>query len=117
MHGQSHAASSPKPGTGARPSAAPVPRRGLLGGAGLALGAAVAPAGTPVIAAARAEPAQGQPASAEPPSRPADGAMRRRAQEVREGCARRADAVPIAPHPDNGDEARYTSRIASDTRG
>ena len=37
--------------------------------------------------------------------------------EVREACARAADAIPIAPHPSNGDEARYTNKIGSDTRG
>jgi hypothetical protein len=42
--------------------------------------------------------------------------MQRRAFEVRQACARQASEVPIAPHPENGDEARYPTRIGTDTR-
>ena len=86
-------------------------RRGLLGGAGVAVGAVLAPSpGMQAIA-----PAKAQTATAE--SRPLDAAFRRRALEVRDACARAADAIPIAPHPTNGDEARYRNKIGSDTRG
>jgi len=85
-------------------------RRTLLGGAGIAVGAVLASPGVPAIA-----PAAAQPVSAEP--RPLDVAFRRRALEVREACARANDAIPIAPHPTNGDEARYPNKIGSDTRG
>ena len=74
----------------------------------LALGAAA----MPVFAL----PAQA--VGAEPPStRPLDDAFRRRAFEVRVGCARSAAEVPAAPHPTNGDEERYPNKIGSDTRG
>jgi hypothetical protein len=43
--------------------------------------------------------------------------MRRRAIEVRDACTRRVGEAPVAPHPDNGDEARYPNRMGSDTRG
>jgi hypothetical protein len=77
----------------------------------MAVGAVLAPSpGMPAITAAAA-----QTASAE--SRPLDAAFRRRALEVRDACARAADAIPIAPHPTNGDEARYPNKIGSDTRG
>src|SRR5215813_4242994 len=82
-------------------------RRGLLGGAGMAVGAVLVP---PAIA-----PAAAQAATADP--RPLDAAFRRRALEVRDACARAFDAVPIAPHPTNGDEAHYPNKIGSDTRG
>jgi hypothetical protein len=52
----------------------------------------------------------------EPPTRPLDAAMRRRAVEVREACARRIGETPVAPHPINDDEARYPTRIGTDTR-
>jgi hypothetical protein len=95
-----------------------LPRRGLLGGAGIALGAAVAPPGMSPIAPAAAQPIFTEPpARQEPPARSMDGAMRRRAVEVREACARRIGETPIAPHPANGDEARYPNKIGSDTRG
>jgi hypothetical protein len=87
------------------------PRRGLIGGAGLALGATLAPPGTPGTA-----PATAQPLGTEPPVRPIDSAMRRRAREVREAAARLQDEVPVAPHPANDDEARYPTRIGTDTR-
>ena len=74
----------------------------------LALGAAA----MPVFAL----PAQA--VGTEPPStRPLDDAFRRRAFEVRVGCARSAAEVPAAPHPTNGDEERYPNKIGSDTRG
>jgi hypothetical protein len=86
-------------------------RRGLLGGAGVALGTALAAPGAAPVA-----PAAAQPATVEPPTRPMDTAMRRRALEVRQACAREAGEVPIAPHPANDDEARYPTRIGTDTR-
>src|SRR5215468_2214554 len=86
-------------------------RRGLLGGAGVAVGAVLAP--SPAMHAIA--PAKAQTATAE--TRPQDAAFRRRALEVRDTCARKADAIPIAPHPTNGDEARYPNKIGSDTRG
>src|SRR5215207_8811005 len=81
-----------------------VTRRSLLGGAGVAVGAAVlaSPPSMPGIA-----PAAAQPVSAE--ARPLDAAFMRRAFEVRETCASDNAKIPIAPHPTNGDEARYTS--------
>jgi hypothetical protein len=89
-----------------------VTRRSLLGGAGIAVGAAVlaSPPGMPGIA-----PAAAQPATADP--RPLDAAFKRRAFEVREVCAKNNEKIPVAPHPANGDEARYTSKIGSDSRG
>ena len=89
-----------------------VTRRSLLGGAGIAVGAAVlaSPPSMPGIA-----PAAAQPVSAEP--RPLDVAFNRRAFEVREACASHNAKIPIAPHPSNGDEARYTNKIGSDSRG
>jgi hypothetical protein len=89
-----------------------VTRRSLLGGAGIAVGAAVlaSPPGMPGIA-----PAAAQPATADP--RPLDAAFKRRAFEVREVCAKNNEKIPVAPHPANGDEARYTNKIGSDSRG
>ncbi len=91
---------------------AAVTRRSLLGGAGIAVGAAVlaSPPSMPGIA-----PAAAQPASADP--RPLDAAFKRRAFEVRGVCAGNNEKIPIAPHPTNGDEARYTNKIGSDSRG
>src|SRR5215472_9987844 len=86
-------------------------RRGLLGGAGVAVGSVLAP--SPAMHAIA--PATAQTATAE--TRPLDATFRRRALEVRDACARAADAIPIAPHPTNGDEARYPNKIGSDTRG
>jgi hypothetical protein len=87
-------------------------RRSLLGGAGLAVGTVLA-ASPPVLGISPA--AAQQPASTEP--RPLDAAMKRRAFEVRTTCAANNEKIPIAPHPTNGDEARYTNKIGSDTRG
>jgi hypothetical protein len=101
----------PGPGSPALPSHPAVTRRRLIGGAGLAVGATLAPPlGMPAIT-----PAAAQAVSTDP--RPLDAAFRRRALEVREACARTSDAIPIAPHPANGDEARYPNKIGSDTRG
>ncbi len=91
-----------------RANATPLPRRGLLGGAG----AAMVAAGT----SAAPRRAGAQAVAAAPVARPIDVAMHRRALEVRETCARNMAAVPIAPHPTNGDEARYPNAIGSDTR-
>ncbi|HVQ73459.1 MAG TPA: vanadium-dependent haloperoxidase [Bradyrhizobium sp.] len=89
-----------------------VTRRSLLGGAGIAVGAAVlaSPPSMPGIA-----PASAQPVSAA--QRPLDAAFNRRAFEVRESCASHNAKIPIATHPTNGDEARYTNKIGSDSRG
>ena len=108
-----HPTISTEPGLGspASPSRPTLSRRKLLGGAGLAVGATLAPPlGMPAIT-----PAAGQAVTAEP--RPLDAAFRRRALEVRDACARAFDTIPIAPHPANGDEARYPNKIGSDTRG
>jgi hypothetical protein len=89
-----------------------VTRRSLLGGAGIAVGAAVL-ASPPSMSGIA--PAAAQTVSAD--SRPLDAAFMRRAFEVREVCATNNAKIPIAPHPANGDEARYTNRIGSDSRG
>jgi hypothetical protein len=96
----------------ALPTTTAVTRRSLLGGAGIAVGAAVlaSPPSMPGIA-----PAAAQPVSAD--SRPLDAAFKRRAFEVREVCASNNEKIPLAPHPTNGDEARYTNKIGSDSRG
>jgi len=47
----------------------------------------------------------------------ADEAIRQRAHDVRVAAARADREAPILPHPVNGDESRYPSRIGSDTRG
>ena len=87
-------------------------RQVLLGGAGISLGAAL---GTPGLLPVT--PAAAQAPTTEPHGRPTDSAaMRRRALEIRQACARQASEVPIAPHPVNGDEARYPTRIGTDTR-
>ena len=86
-------------------------RRSLLGGAGMAVGTLLA-ASPPVLAIS---PAAAQAVNPEP--RPLDAAFKRRAYEVREACAGTIEKTPIAPHPTNGDEARYPNKIGSDTRG
>jgi hypothetical protein len=108
-----HSTIAPESGSGspALPSHCTLTRRGLLGGAGVAVGAVLAP--SPAMQAIA--PAKAQTATAE--TRPLDATFRRRALEVRDACARAADAIPIAPHPTNGDEARYQNKIGSDTRG
>jgi hypothetical protein len=88
-----------------------VTRRSLLGGASIAAGAVLA---TPSILSGIV-PAAAQPLSADP--RPIDAAFKRRAFEVRELCASDNAKIPIAPHPTNGDETRYTNKIGSDSRG
>ncbi|MGK7870815.1 hypothetical protein ACFHPP_26425 [Falsiroseomonas sp. E2-1-a20] len=87
-----------------------LPRRVLLGGAGLALGSAISP-GAPSI-----KPAAAQPAGKAPAGRPLVAAVHDRALEIRQACARVAAALPATPHPTNGDEERYASAIGSDTR-
>ncbi|MBR0706100.1 MULTISPECIES: vanadium-dependent haloperoxidase [Bradyrhizobium] len=89
-----------------------ITRRSLLGGTGIAVGAAVlaSPPSLPGFA-----PALAQPVSADP--RPLDAAFKSRAFEVRGVCAGNNEKMPIAPHPANGDEARYTNKIGSDSRG
>jgi hypothetical protein len=89
-----------------------ITRRSLLGGTGVAVGAAVlaSPPGVPGFA-----PALAQPVSAD--TRPLDAAFKHRAFEVRGVCASNNEKIPIAPHPANGDEARYSNKIGSDSRG
>src|SRR5215212_6200644 len=87
-------------------------RQVLLGGAGISLGAALGTSGVLPVT-----PAAAQAPTTEPQARPIDSAMQRRALEIRQACARQASEVPIAPHPTNGDEARYTNKIGSDSRG
>jgi hypothetical protein len=86
-------------------------RQVLLGGAGISLGAAL---GTPGLAPIA--PAAAQGLGTAPAVRPIDSAMHRRALEIRQACARQASDVPIGPHPANDDEARYPTRIGTDTR-
>jgi hypothetical protein len=107
-----HPTISTEPGPGSPdPSHSNLTRRTLLSGAGMAAGAVLAPLpGMHGVA-----PAAAQAVSAEP--RPLDAALRRRALDVRNACTRAFDAIPIAPHPANGDEARYPNKIGSDTRG
>ncbi|MGX1169394.1 hypothetical protein AB7M16_005660 [Bradyrhizobium sp. USDA 372] len=91
-----------------------VTRRSLLGGAGIAVGAAVlaSPPGMSGVA-----PAAAQTVGVGMEARPLDAAFKRRAFEVRAACASNNEKIPIPPHPANGDEARYTNKIGSDTRG
>ena len=100
------------PGSRGPPRQPTLPRRLLLGSAGWAAGTALAAPSGPAIAAAAA-----QAPSSDASERPVDGATHRRALEVREACARATGAIPVAPHPANDDEARYASRIGTDTRG
>ena len=101
----------PDEATPALPTTA-LTRRSVLGGAGVAVSTVLA-ASPPVLAISPA--AAQQPASTDP--RPLDAAMKRRASEVRQICAGNNEKIPIASHPTNGDEARYTNKIGSDTRG
>ncbi|WP_439392640.1 vanadium-dependent haloperoxidase [Bradyrhizobium sp. PMVTL-01] len=89
-----------------------ITRRSLLGGTGIAVGAAVL-ASPPSMSGFT--PALAQPASSD--ARPLDAAFKQRAFEVRGVCAGNAEKIPIAPHPTNGDEARYSNKIGSDSRG
>ncbi|MHC2619933.1 hypothetical protein ACVIW2_001965 [Bradyrhizobium huanghuaihaiense] len=93
-------------------SSTAITRRSLLGGTGIAVGAAVL-ASPPSMSGFA--PALAQPVSADP--RPLDAAFKSRAFEVRGVCAGNNEKIPIAPHPTNGDEARYTNKIGSDSRG
>ena len=108
MDGQTTTSAEPGPEPRSVLPRPALPRRRLLGGAGLALGAAAV---APPIAAAAA------PAAAAPAARPLDDTMRRRSFEVRTACARANAEVQAPPHPDNGDEERYANKIGSDTRG
>ncbi|MBR0916579.1 vanadium-dependent haloperoxidase [Bradyrhizobium sp. 521_C7_N1_3] len=89
-----------------------ITRRSLLGGTGIAVGAAVlaSPPSMPGFA-----PALAQPVNAD--TRPLDAAFKHRAFGVRVVCASSNEKIPIAPHPANGDEARYSNKIGSDSRG
>lgn len=107
---------SAKPGLDARAHArAGLARRGLLGSAGIALGTVLIRPGSAPLAPASAQPTA-PPLGTEPPTRPIDTALRRHAAEVREACARRTAETAIAAHPTNDDEARYPTRIGTDTR-
>ncbi|WP_010466699.1 twin-arginine translocation pathway signal protein [Acidovorax radicis] len=94
------------------------PRRHFLGQAGaglagLASGAAVAPALLAGSAAAQAQQAgTGGVAAAG-----YDAQFLRRSEQLRIDLARASAAVPIPPHPVNGDDALYANKIGSDTRG
>ncbi len=46
----------------------------------------------------------------------ADDALRQRSTEQRQALGRQDAAIPVPPHPDNGDEARYPNKIGTDTR-
>ena len=81
------------PGSEAPRSPPGLHRRGLLGGTGLAIGGAtLALPGASPVAPAAAQPIVTEPAVraalAEPAARPVDGALHRRAVEVREACSR-----------------------------
>ena len=98
-----------------------LPRRGLLGGAGLALGAAaIAPDGRdhvpdrPGGGPADRHRAAGAAGAATAADRQRDAPPRRRGPR---GLRAQVGETPVAPHPDNGDEARYPNKIGSDTRG
>ncbi|BDG73070.1 vanadium-dependent haloperoxidase [Roseomonas fluvialis] len=86
-------------------------RRALLGGVGLGVAATLATAHPAVVTGAKA-----QPAANGTTARPIDALVHRRATEIRASCVRATSAIPIAPHPANGDEARYPNAIGSDTR-
>lgn len=98
-------------------------RRAFLAGAAGVAGAAVA--GVGLAGPASAGPASNGGAGRPGPGRPGpdaggsaqDRLLRERQYQVRVEAARRQRAVPISPHPTNGDEQRYPSRIGSDTRG
>ncbi len=105
------------PGTPTAPPHAILARRGLLGGAGVALGTALARPGTLPIAQAAAQAPTGAAVASAPTARPYAEALRRRTLEVREAYARAAAAVPVPPLPHNGDQERYPNKIGSDTRG
>ncbi len=86
-------------------------RRALLGGVGMSVAATLATTNSAAVTRAFA-----QPATTGLTARPIDVLIHRRATEIREACARVTGAIPIAPHPVNGDEARYPNAIGSDTR-
>lgn len=52
-----------------------------------------------------------------PHAAPLDHELRLRALRVRVEAAVDSFEEPIAPHPNNGDEARYPNKIGTDTRG
>ncbi|CAN7414682.1 twin-arginine translocation pathway signal protein [Acidovorax sp. LjRoot117] len=102
----------------AQPPGAPrsTPRRHFLGQAGAGLagmagGATVAPALLGASAAAQAQQGGASAAAGY------DAQFVRRAEQLRIDLARASAAVPIPPHPVNGDDALYANKIGSDTRG
>lgn len=86
-------------------------RRSLFGVAGLAASAIGLPA------AAQTTPAATPAAAAPAASASYDERFRAHASELRQTLARQSAAIPIPPHPVNGDQDRYPSQIGSDTRG
>ena len=91
-----------------RPPAHSTPRRHFLGQAGAGLAGL---AGSGLLAAQPAASVSDAPSAAD-----YDETFRRRTQRVRVDIANANAAVPIPPHPTNGDEARYPNRIGSDSR-
>ncbi|WP_437580727.1 twin-arginine translocation pathway signal protein [Sorangium sp. So ce887] len=124
------AASSPDaPGPASSEAAAKRPgaekatgRRAFIGVAGsLAVGGVLA-ADPGVARAARGRGADDLLSGIEslrrdPHAAPLDHELRLRALRVRFEAAVDSFEEPIAPHPNNGDEARYPNKIGTDTRG
>ncbi|WP_213956820.1 twin-arginine translocation pathway signal protein [Variovorax sp. dw_954] len=86
------------------------PRRHFLGLAGLA-GSGLLTAGTSAAAQSAA------PVSDVASSADYDESFRRRTLRVRVDLANANAALPLPPHPTNGDEQRYPNNIGSDSRG
>ncbi|MDB5932365.1 MAG: twin-arginine translocation pathway signal protein [Polaromonas sp.] len=87
-------------------------RRGFL----VRTGATVAGVAAGVIGPVLGEDAGLGAAQAQTPPG-ADAAFRQQAYDIRVAAARANLALPIPPHPTNGDEQRYANKIGSDTRG
>lgn len=66
-----------------------------------------------IAAGATAASADAQPAAPADPNE----VFRKHAFDTRVAAARASYELPIPPHPTNGDEQRYPSKIGSDTRG
>lgn len=91
-------------------------RRAFLGAAGtLAVGSVAL--GKLASVRADADPEPHAPSPERPDALPENRDLKERAYQVRLKAARNQHALPVAAHPDNGDEARYASKIGSDTRG
>lgn len=87
-------------------------RRGFLSRAGAAVAGAAAGLAAPALVGN--ELVGG--ANAQTPAN-ANEAFRKQAFDTRVAAARANFELPIPPHPTNGDEQRYPSKIGSDTRG